>query len=94
MIVLTGIVAWMTIPTLSGVEVRVVNMPAMGSENVKAQFKKIIEEGEIDLDATLQRYQVMIGSRPDLLLYRFCPQGGVALKMEADSWSRRERDVA
>jgi uncharacterized membrane protein len=53
-----GIVAWMTVPSLSGVELPVVNMSAMGSENVKARVKEIIEEGEVTLGETLQRYQV------------------------------------
>ncbi|MGE5376903.1 MAG: YibE/F family protein [Bacteroidota bacterium] len=55
---LMGIVAWMTVPSLSGVELPVVNMSAMGSENVKARVKEIIEEGEVTLGETLQRYQV------------------------------------
>jgi uncharacterized membrane protein len=58
MIVLLGIVAWMTLPSLSGVELPVANMSAMGSENVKARVQEIIEEGEIDLGGNLQRYQV------------------------------------
>jgi uncharacterized membrane protein len=58
MIVLVGIVAWMVIPSFSGIELPVVNMSAMGSENVKAQVKEIIEEGEVTLGETVQRYQV------------------------------------
>jgi hypothetical protein len=45
MILLAGIVAWMVIPSFSGVELPVVNMSAMGSENVKARVEEIIEEG-------------------------------------------------
>jgi uncharacterized membrane protein len=56
--ILIGIVAWMTIPSLSGVKLPVVNMSAMGSENIKARVKEIIEEGEINLGGNLQRYQV------------------------------------
>ena len=58
MIILIGIVAWMTLPSLSGVELPVVSMSAMGSENVKARVDEIIEEGEITLGETVQRYQV------------------------------------
>lgn len=58
MVILIGMVAWMTLPSLSGVELPVVNMTAMGSENVKARVQEIIEEGEIDLGGNLQRYQV------------------------------------
>ncbi len=58
MIILVGIVAWMVIPSLSGVELPVVNMSAMGAENVKARVKEIIEEGEVTLGEKVQRYQV------------------------------------
>jgi uncharacterized membrane protein len=58
MVLLVGIVAWMVIPAFSGVELPVVNMSAMGSENVKARVEEIIEEGEVTLGETVQRYQV------------------------------------
>src|SRR5512139_3006037 len=58
MILLVGLVAWMVIPSFSGVELPVVNMSAMGSENVKARVEEIIEEGEVALGETDQRYQV------------------------------------
>jgi uncharacterized membrane protein len=56
--ILIGIVVWMVIPSLSGIELPVVNMSAMGSENVKAQVKEIIEEGDVTLGEQVQRYQV------------------------------------
>jgi uncharacterized membrane protein len=58
MVLLIGIVAWMVIPSFSGIELPVVNMSAMGSENVKARVEEIIEEGELTLGETVQRYQV------------------------------------
>ena len=58
MIMLIGIVAWMTLPSLSGVELPVVKMSAMGSENSRARVDEIIEEGEVTLGETVQRYQV------------------------------------
>jgi uncharacterized membrane protein len=58
MILLVGLVAWMVIPSFSGVELPVVNMSSMGSENVKARVQDIIEEGEATLGETVQRYQV------------------------------------
>jgi uncharacterized membrane protein len=58
MILLVGLVAWMVIPSFSGVELPVVNMSAMGSENVKARVEEIIEEGDVTLGDTVQRYQV------------------------------------
>lgn len=58
MILLIGIVAWMILPSLSGVDLPAVDMSAMGSENVRARVKEIIEEGEIELGGNIQRYQV------------------------------------
>jgi uncharacterized membrane protein len=58
MIILVGIVAWMVIPSFSGIDLPVVNMSAMGSENVKARVKEIIEEGDVKLGETTQRYQL------------------------------------
>jgi uncharacterized membrane protein len=58
MILLVGLVAWMVIPSFSGDELPVVNMSAMGSENVKARVEEIIEEGDVTLGETVQRYQL------------------------------------
>src|SRR5512139_31521 len=58
MLLLVGLVAWMVVPSFSGVELPVVNMSAMGSENVKARVDEIIEEGEVTLGGTVQRYQL------------------------------------
>jgi uncharacterized membrane protein len=58
MLILIGIVAWMTLPSLSGVELPVVNMSVMGSENARARVEEIIEEGEVALGETVQRYQI------------------------------------
>lgn len=58
MVLLVGLVAWMVIPSFSGVELPVVNMSAMGSENVKARVEEVIEDGEVTLGETVQRYQV------------------------------------
>ena len=35
-----------------------VNMPALGSENIRAQVVEIIEDGDIDLGGVVQRYQI------------------------------------
>jgi uncharacterized membrane protein len=58
MVVLLGIVAFMTLPSFTNSSLPAANMSAMGSEMVKARVTEIIEEGEIDLGGTLQRYQV------------------------------------
>lgn len=58
MVLLLGLVAFMTLPSLNGVNLPVVSMSAMGSEMVQARVTEIIEEGEIDLGGVLQRYQV------------------------------------
>jgi uncharacterized membrane protein len=58
MTILIAMVAWMVLPSFSGIELPVVNMSAMGSENVKARVKEIIEEGEITLGEKVQRYQL------------------------------------
>ena len=58
MVVLFGIVIFMTVPSLNKVELPNLNMSAMGSEMVKARVTEIIEEGDIDLGGTIQRYQV------------------------------------
>ncbi len=58
MVVLIAIVAAMTLPSLTNPSLPVTNMSAMGSEMIKARVTAIIEEGEIDLGGTLQRYQI------------------------------------
>jgi len=58
MIVLLGIVALMTLPSFSNSSLPAANMSAMGSEMVKARVTQIIEDGEIDLGGTVQRYQL------------------------------------
>ena len=58
MATLFGIVAFMTVPSLNQVDLPVVNMSAMGSETMRARITEIIEEGQIDLGGTFQRYQV------------------------------------
>jgi uncharacterized membrane protein len=58
MLALLGLVAWMTLPSLNNISLPDMNMSAMGSEMAKARVTEIIEEGEIDLGGTLQRYQV------------------------------------
>jgi uncharacterized membrane protein len=58
MIALLGLVAWMTLPSLNKISLPDLNMSAMGSEMAKAQVTEIIEDGEIDLGGTIQRYQV------------------------------------
>lgn len=76
MAVLIGVVVWMTVPSLSGVELPVVNMSAMGSENIKARVKEIIEEGEVTLGETVQRYQV---ARVELLEGQY---KGIVMEMD------------
>ena len=58
MIVLLGVVAAMTLPSFTNSSLPNTSMSAMGSEMTKAQVTEIIEDGEIDLGGTLQRYQV------------------------------------
>lgn len=58
MIVLIAVVAVMVLPSLTTPSLPDPNMPAMGSEMMKARVTEIIDEGEIDLGGTLQRYQV------------------------------------
>ncbi|MGB7876031.1 MAG: YibE/F family protein [Anaerolineales bacterium] len=52
------IVALLFLPYFSQVELPVAQMSAFGSETVRAQVDEIIEEGEIDLGGTVQRYQL------------------------------------
>ncbi|HEX5838491.1 MAG TPA: YibE/F family protein [Anaerolineales bacterium] len=58
MAILFGVVAFMTVPSLNQVDLPDVNMSAMGSETMRARVTEIIEEGQIDLGGTMQRYQV------------------------------------
>ncbi len=58
MAILFCIVALMTVPSLNRVNLPDVNMSAMGSETMRARVTEIIEEGQIDLGGTFQRYQV------------------------------------
>lgn len=81
MILLFSIVALMTLPSLTNASLPDTNMPAMGSEMVRARVTQIIEEGEIDLGGTLQRYQM---ARVELLEGEY--QGIV---MEMDYGSRQ-----
>jgi len=52
------IAAMLFLPYFSQVELPVAKMSAFGSETVRARVDEIIEEGEIDLGGTLQRYQI------------------------------------
>ena len=55
---LAGIVSFSLWQLFRPVNLPDVNMSAFGSETVRAQVTDIIEEGEIDLGGTVQRYQV------------------------------------
>jgi len=57
-LVLAGIVAFILWQLLKPVELPAANMSTFGSETVRARVTEIIEEGEIDLGGTVQRYQV------------------------------------
>lgn len=57
-VVLLGIMAILFLPFFNRVDLPEVNMSAMGSETSKARVVEIIEDGEIDLGGTIQRYQV------------------------------------
>jgi uncharacterized membrane protein len=52
------ITAFLFLPYFSQVELPVAQMSAFGSETVRARVDEIIEEGQIDLGGTLQRYQI------------------------------------
>jgi uncharacterized membrane protein len=52
------IAALLFLPYFSQVELPNVGVSAFGSETVRAQVDEIIEEGQIDLGGTLQRYQI------------------------------------
>jgi uncharacterized membrane protein len=50
--------AFLFLPYFSRVELPDVQMSAFGSETVRARVDEIIEEGQIDLGGTVQRYQI------------------------------------
>lgn len=75
-IALLAIVVYVVLPSLKNVDLPNINMSAMGSEMVKARVKQIIEEGNIDLGGTVQRYQV---ARVELLEGNY---KGIAMEME------------
>jgi uncharacterized membrane protein len=52
------IAAFLFIPYFSQVELPEASFSAFGSETVRAGVTEIIEEGQIDLGGTLQRYQI------------------------------------
>lgn len=52
------IAAMLFLPYFSQVELPVAQMSAFGSETVRARVDEIIEEGQIDLGGTVQRYQI------------------------------------
>ncbi|MFL7871498.1 MAG: hypothetical protein AB8I58_21900, partial [Anaerolineales bacterium] len=52
------IAALLFLPYFSQVELPDVQMSAFGSETVRAKVDEIIEDGQIDLGGTVQRYQI------------------------------------
>ena len=52
------VAAFLLYPYFAQVELPDVNMSAFGSETARARVVEIIEDGEIDLGGTIQRYQV------------------------------------
>jgi len=52
------IAAFLFLPYFSQVELPVAQMSAFGSETVRAKVDEIIEDGQIDLGGTAQRYQI------------------------------------
>jgi uncharacterized membrane protein len=57
-VILLGIVVLLIFSSFGNVDLPEVTMSAMGSETSKARVVEIIEDGEIDLGGTGQRYQV------------------------------------
>ena len=57
-LLLVGVVAFFLWQLLKPAQLPDVNMPSFGSETLRARVTEIIEEGEIDLGGTVQRYQV------------------------------------
>jgi len=58
-IALLGLIAYMILPALNKIDLPTVSMSAMGSETAKARVTEIIEDGEVNLSGTMQRYQVV-----------------------------------
>lgn len=58
LLLVAGIAAFLLWPYFTQVDLPDVNMTTFGSETVRARVMEIIEDGEIDLGGTLQRYQV------------------------------------
>jgi uncharacterized membrane protein len=58
LLIIVGIVGFFLGQLLRPVDLPEVNMSAFGSDTVRARVTAIIEEGEIDLGGTVQRYQV------------------------------------
>jgi len=54
-VVITGFFLW---PYFTRVDLPNANMSSFGSETVRARVTEIIEDGEIDLGGTVQRYQI------------------------------------
>jgi uncharacterized membrane protein len=79
-LVFVGIVAFLLVQLLRPVSLPDVNMSAFGSDTVRARVTEIIEEGEIDLGGTVQRYQV---ARVELLEGKYR-----GLEMEMDYGKR------
>ena len=58
-ILLLGVfIAFFVLPYFTRVDLPDVNMPSFGAGTARAQVTQIIEDGEIDLGGTVQRYQV------------------------------------
>lgn len=76
LLVLAGLVAVLLWQVLRPVELPDVNMSAFGSETARARVTEIIEEGEIDLGGTLQRYQI---ARVELLEGKY---RGIVMEMD------------
>jgi len=57
-LLVAGGAAFLLWPYFTQVKLPDVNMSAFGSETVRARVTEIIEEGEIDLGGTVQRYQL------------------------------------
>ena len=57
-LLVAGVAAVWLWPYFTQVDLPDVNMTTFGSETVQARVTEIIEEGEIDLGGTMQRYQV------------------------------------
>lgn len=76
LLVLAGLVSVLLWQVLRPVELPDVNMSAFGSETARARVTEIIEEGEIDLGGTLQRYQI---ARVELLEGKY---RGIVMEMD------------